>query len=201
MKGPMMIAATTTDHDTDEDSEAGSRVTRSIIDHFVRRPSLEDRALEALSVMANNDLIMLGHDMEKPMLIDTACIFANKGQGRFLISGSSAVFHFEEGRLARRSSPQTASVIGMGSQYRPALDPPFELRNVDTAFLAASGGLVEAVSEEQIRQALNDSKTPEEWMNRLIELAGDREFCAITVFLPPKKASFLSRLRGRSNRA
>jgi len=43
------------DHITDEDTEIGSRVTRSIIDNFLRRPSLEDYALTAIATMASND--------------------------------------------------------------------------------------------------------------------------------------------------
>ena len=52
MKGPRMIIATTTERGTDEDTENGSRVTRSIIDNFMRRPSLEDRAVTTIYTFA-----------------------------------------------------------------------------------------------------------------------------------------------------
>ena len=49
-----MIIATTTEYDTDEDTEVASRVTRSIFDNYMRRPSVEDRAIHTIAVMANN---------------------------------------------------------------------------------------------------------------------------------------------------
>lgn len=196
MRGQRMIIATTTDRGTDEDSESASRVTRSIADNYLRRPSVEDRAIHALSTMANNDLSMMGLNGDEPPLCDAAFVFVNRKQARFLVSGGAAAYHFAGGKLAHRSLPGEASIIGMGPRYTPRLEPGFELKKEENAFLTASPSFVRAVSDEAVGEALRASSTPEEWMDRLQELAGhDVQFCAITAFLPLGKPKFLGILR------
>ena len=183
-----MIIATTTDHDTDEDTEAASRVTRSVIDNFMRRPSIEDQAMRVILTMANNDLNMMKTGAEESILCDAAFIFMNRNRVRFLISGRSFALHFENGKLVHRSDAREASVIGYGPRFEPRLEEAFELHQEKNAFLAASGALHESLSDEEIEAALNRSETPEEWMEQLKTMAGDdRQFCAVTSFLPVAK--------------
>ena len=194
-----MIIATTTDRGTDEDSETAGRITRSMVDNFMRRPSTEDRAVHALSTMANNDLCMMSLNDERPPLCDAAFIFIDRNKARFFISGSSAAYHFENGKLAHRSDPADADIIGSGPRFRPRMEPAFELNQVENAFLAASASLAHAVTDEALEESLRASASPEEWMERLKELAGpDMQFCAITAFPPIIKHSRLKGLFTRS---
>jgi len=194
-----MIIATTTDRGTDEDSETAGRITRSMVDNFMRRPSTEDRAVHALSTMANNDLCMMSLNDERPPLCDAAFIFIDRNKARFFISGSSAAYHFENGKLAHRSDPADADIIGSGPHFRPRMEPAFELNQVENAFLTASASLAHAVTDEALEESLRASASPEEWMERLKELAGpDMQFCAITAFPPIIKHSRLKGLFTRS---
>ena len=197
MKGPRMIIATTTERGTDEDTENGSRVTRSIIDNFMRRPSLEDRAVTAIATMASNDVAMLCSSDEAPIQFDAALILMDRNRARFLISGNSAAYHIENGRLAHFSDRAESTVIGSGPHYRPRLEPVFELRNEKNAFLAASGALAQLLTAEVLESTLNASSGPEDWMHRLEAVAGDRQFCAVTVFLPQSRPSFFRNLFNR----
>lgn len=197
MKGPRMIIATTTEHGTDEDTEIGSRVTRSIADNFLRRPSLEDHALTTIATMANNDLIMLDSGQDSPILFDAAFVLIDKDHVRFLIAGGSSAFYFEDGELKKRSERQDNALFGLGPRYKPVLEPGFRIQGEKIAFLTASEGLTQAVSDKQITEALLESESPEDWMNRLIRLAGDKEFCAITAFLPPMKSFAIKNLMNR----
>ena len=198
-KGPRMIIATTTDHGTDEDSETAGRVARSMADNFLRRPSVDDKPVMTLAVMANNDLSMMGLNDEMPPLCDAAFIFVDRNRARFLIAGGAAAWHFEEGKLAHRSDPEETDAIGSGPRFRPRIEPDFELKQGENAFLAASPSLAHTLSDEQIEEALRASTTPEEWMEKLKELAGpDVQFCAITTFPPMIKHSRLKGLFTRS---
>lgn len=205
MRGPRMIIATTTDRGTDEDSESAGRVTRSITDNYMHRPSVENRAMHALSTMANNDLAMMGLNggdrHEEPVMCDAAFVFINRKQARFLVAGASCAYHFEKGELAHRSLPGETSPIGIGPRFEPRMEPVFELNKEENAFLVASPSLARAVTDEQVTEALRASKTPEEWMEGLKRLAGDdTQFCAITCFLPlgkPPLKGLLSRMRTR----
>lgn len=192
-----MIIATTTEYGTDEDTETCGRLTRSIMDSYMRRPSVEDHAVRKIVVMAGNDASMIQAGSHKPPMYDAALILINRNFCRFLISGSAASYHFEEGTLAHRSDPAEASVIGSGPRYEPRLEPAFQLRPAKNAFLTASRSFAQRVSDQDIEQALQQSQSPEEWMERLKALAGpDTHFCAVAAFLPMAKPSFLDGLGG-----
>lgn len=187
MKGQRMIIATTTEYGTDEDTEMGSRVTRSVFDNYMRRPSLKDQAIHTIASMANNDQLMMGSGEDGPLLYDAAFIFMDRGQARFLISGRAAAYCFEDGHLTHRSDPAEASIIGNGAAYVPRLEEAFELKKGKLAFLAASRSLA-AVPDGEIERALLAADSPETWMDGLRALVGaDRQFCAVTVFPPPSK--------------
>lgn len=194
-----MIIATTTEQGTEEDTETTSRVTRSMFDNFMRRPSIEDQAIRTIASMANNDLSMMNPENDDAVLCDAAFVFLDRNKARFLISGKSAAWHFEDGKLKNRSSRDAAPQIGSGRYYEPHLEPVFELKQGKNAILAASQTLAEQVSDEEIEKALNESASPEEWMERLVNLVGeDKQFCAITAFLPSEKPSLLKSLFHRS---
>lgn len=195
-----MIIATTTDYGCDEDSESCGRVTRTLIDNFMRRPSVEDRAINALATIANNDLSMLSTSAEHQPMCDAAFVMVDRRRVRFLISGTSVAYHFEGGLLAHRSLPGEADVLGSGPRYAPRLEEPFDLRQVDNAFLTASPAFARCVTDEQVGSALRESKTPEEWMERLRALAGDVQFCAVAAFPPKNTHSLLQVLKGGMHR-
>ena len=186
-----MIIATITEYGTDADSELAGRVLRSAADSFMRRPSVEDKAIRMISIMANNDLNMMC-GMDDGARCDGALVFLEGNRARFLMSGSAAAYHFEEGQLAHRSKAQEVSCIGSGVRYEPYMEPVFELKPGRNAFLTASRGLAEAVGDREIEQALKASETPEQWMNCIRELAGpEREFCAVAAFLPDRRPPLL----------
>ena len=191
-----MIIATTTDYGCDEDSDSCGRVTRTLIDNFMRRPSVEDRAITALTTIANNDLAMLSTAGDHQPMCDAAFCLVDRNRCRFFISGSSAAYHFEGGTLAHRSLPGEADVLGSGPRFSPRLEESFELHTGENAFLCASPALPKAVTDDQVGEALRESKTPEEWMDRLKELAAGIQFCAVTAFLPNAKHSVLKTLMG-----
>lgn len=195
MKGQRMIIATTTEYGTDEDTELCGRLTRSFIDSYMRRPSVEDRAVRTISAMAGNDVAMIRAEDHRPVLFDSAFVMLNRNVCRFLVSGRSAAYHFEEGKLAHRSDPMEAPAIGSGPRFEPRLEPAFQLNPVQNAFLTASRSLSDRVSDSEIEEALRQSQSPEEWMERLRSLAGpEKEFCAVTAFLPVAKPSILGSL-------
>lgn len=193
-----MTIATTTEYGTDEDTEIGSRVTRSIIDNYMRRPSLKDMAITTIASMASNDLSMMRAGEDRSAPVDAAFVFIDRNHARFLISGRSAAYHFEDGKLLHRSDPKEASVMGQSPRYQPRLEEGFELKPVKNAFLAASPALAAAISDEALEASLEGMESPEVWMEKLKALVGpDKQFCAIAAFLPLSRPSLLSMVFGR----
>ena len=150
-RGPRMIIATTTEQGTEEDTETTSRVTRSMFDNFMRRPSIEDQAIRTIASMANNDLSMMNPENDDAVLCDAAFVFLDRNKARFLISGKSAAWHFEDGKLKNRSSRDAAPQIGSGRYYEPHLEPVFELKQGKNAILAASQTLEARWSEAELK--------------------------------------------------
>ncbi|MBQ6324644.1 MAG: hypothetical protein IJI26_01085 [Clostridia bacterium] len=193
-----MTIATTTEYGVDEDSEYSSRVTRSVIDNYMKRPSLADRAIGTIATMANNDLMMMQGGTEAAQMFDAAFAFIDQGRVRFFISGGSAAYHFEDGKLLHRSDPSEASLIGSGVRYTPRLEPAFEMGKGKTVILTASRCLAATVSDEALEESLKGAETPEDWMERLKALVGqDKQFCAIAAFLPTEKPSMLKAMLRR----
>lgn len=193
-----MILAVTTEAGSQEDAREAGCLTQFVLDSFGMRPSVEERAVRRLAYMACNNLAMLQTGSERPVRLDAAFVFVRHGQARFLISGESAAYHFEAGVLAHRSQPDTADRFGAGPSFQTRMEPVFSLRHSDNALLAASPSLAHTLTEEQIQQALQGAKTPEEWLERLKEQMGpDRPFNAAAAFVPGAGPSFLKSLLGR----
>lgn len=190
-----MTLAAATEQMTEADTEISSRVTRSVFDNFMRRPSIEDQAIQTIAAMANNDLAMMRNADEDPVLCDAAFVFIDRKQARFLISGRSSAWHFGDGKLLHRSLTGSAMTIGTGPRYTARLEPVFELCPEKNAFLAGSPTLAASVNDSELEELLKVSASPKEWMDRLVEKVGpDKEFCAIAAFLPDEKPSLLKKI-------
>lgn len=180
-----MICVTATESGTDEDCEAGGRITKTLIDHYMRRPSLEDRVLTILAKECSKSLYVPGNT-DPFGCCDMAALLLLEGEARWLISGTSRVWYFFERKLAGGSGDRAYPLLGQRMAYDPVLDPPVRLREGDNAFLLASRKLAETVSVSAMEEALAASADAAEWMEKLIALAGtETQFCATTVFLKP----------------
>ena len=194
MKDRRMIIATITEYGSDEDTEIGSRVLRSMADSYMRRPAVADEPMRMISVMANNDLALM-RDTGERIECDAAVAFLYGSKARFFLSGAAAAYHFEQGRLAHRTRREEGSVIGRAIRFEPTLEEAFTLKPGKNAILTASPGLGRSVSDRALEEALNESETPEEWMHHIEGLlAPDTRFCAVAAFLPDEKPSLLRKL-------
>ena len=184
-RGPQMICVTATENGTDEDCEAGGRIAKTLIDHYMRRPSLEDRVMGILARECNKSLYVPG-STDPFGCCDMAALLMLEGEVRWLVSGTSRVYYFFDRKLAGGSGDGPYPLLGQRMAYDPILDPPVRLREGDNAFLLASRKLTETVSVSEIEEMLADSSDAADWMEKLIRRAGtDIQFCATTVFVKP----------------
>lgn len=194
-RGPQMICVTATESGTDEDCEAAGRITKTLIDHYMRRPSLEDRVMSILAKECNKSLYVPGN-MDSFGCCDMAALLLLEGEARWLVSGTSRVWYFFDGKLVGGSGDSAYPLLGQRMAYDPMLDPPLRLREGNNVFLLASRKLAETVSVPELEETLAESSNAVDWMERLISRAGaDTQFCATTVFIKPKgPQSFFQRL-------
>lgn len=184
-RGPQMICVTATESGTDEDCEAGGRIAKTLIDHYMRRPSVEDRVMGILAKECNKSLYVPG-SADPFGCCDMAALLMLEEEVRWLVSGTSRVYHFFDRKLAGGSGDSPYPLLGQRMAYDPILDPPIRLREGDNAFLLASRKLAETVSVSEMERTLADSSDAADWMEKLIQRAGeDTQFCAATVFVKP----------------
>ena len=167
-RGQKTIIAVATEHLTDEDIEATSKVTRIIADSFIRRPSMEERAIRQICGFANDGLSMHQADPSGHVLCDAGILLLLRQQARWIVTGKSRVFHFENGKLARQSDPEDLPPFGSGPALGLSVSPSFTVTAEENAFLVCSGALADSVSAEQMEEDLNASRSPSEWMDKLI---------------------------------
>lgn len=188
-RGAAMICVTATESGTDEDCEAAGRVAKVLIDHYARRPSLEDEAIRYISRQCNNSLFTPG-DTQCFCRCDMASLLLLDGRVRCFISGNSRIYHFVNQKLEYMTKDSPYPLLGEKFVYTPELDPPFELREGDNAFLISSNKLSEVVAVDKMEELLSESSNAEDWLEKLVECAGqDTQFCATAVFVEPMKMS------------
>lgn len=191
-----MICVTATESGTDEDCEAGGRITKTLIDHYMRRPSLDDRVMDILAKECNKSLYVPG-STDSLSCCDMAALLMLEGEARWLVSGTSRIYYFFNRKLAGGSGDSPYPLLGQRMAYDPILDPPIRLQEGDNAFLLASRKLTETVSVPEMEEMLAESSDAADWMERLTSRAGkDIQFCATTVFVKPRGSqSFLQKVR------
>lgn len=182
-----MISAVITERGSDEDCEAGAKAARIAIESFLKRPSMADRAVMAISRLINDGLYIM-RSPKNLVMCDGAVLFMLKDTARWFISGTSRIYHFVDGKLAHRSAEEPAPVLGARPDYKARLEAPVLLQDGRNAFLLCSGNLWEKVAVKDMERALAESADPDGWMRALVDLAGaETQFCACAIFLPNKR--------------
>ncbi|MCR4791202.1 MAG: hypothetical protein K5871_00470 [Lachnospiraceae bacterium] len=187
----MTVIATVTAYGTGSDSDGAVLVADKIIDSQMMRPSLADIALDTISKMANNELLMIHPERREDNSVDAAVVMIRKNKARFFISGVSAAYHFSGGKLLHRSESGEAPAIGKTPRFDPRLEKAFDLGRGENIFLTADRALSESISDDKLEQMAASLAGPEEFMDALIkEMGPERSFSAGIAFLPPRKHLF-----------
>ena len=192
LRGPKMIVATITDHQTDEDSETACGVAEQFIGFFLKRPSLEDRAMQGITEAVNQQLYAQQQENRyEYMACGFSVLFVLRNKARWITGGGSMVYHFADGQLMGYSQCMDAPALGLKDKYAVELEDTFELQSGQNAFLLCSAELAKQVSPEMLQSALADSASAEEWLQTIVEQVGQkRQYCANAVILPPRKRLF-----------
>ncbi len=194
MKGPMMICVSATQKGTNEDSSSAGVLADIVTQLYVKRPSIEDKAISFITDAANKGLYMI-HDKDKPFCCDAVMLFMMKDRFRYVISGDSHIYCFVDGVLNNVSDNRDYPLIGSRLDYKAYISEPFEAKQGENAFLLCSDKLTSLVSTETMEKTLADSISAEDWLYKLVDAAGsEAHFCAAAIILKPKQGRILSGL-------
>ena len=170
----------------------GGKVTRVVLENYMRRPSLKDDALMKLTEFAHN-AICIEQTPNFHVSSSLAVLMTQGDHFRWLCAGDVHIFHFVNGQLMN-SNKGLSPELG-GSESKDC--PPESLAETafgqgENSFLLCSGSLLRYLKIGEIENALSLSDTAEDWLQSLKDLYEDRcegeSLSIMTVFVPsPKK--------------
>ena len=163
--------------------EIDARVAAVFAESFVGKPSMKPIAFQTISGFANNIVL----SRRKPAIdftYDAAGLFLFKNEGAWVISGKASACLFVDGKPVRRSAEKTYPSIGSSPAYKAQAEGPFEMTHGETALLFSCGAPWSEEDTQTIGRLLCESKSPEDWMERILAKYPDRCTSAMTVFLP-----------------
>lgn len=172
------------------DKDIIERLMRTYVESYLRRPSVSDTAMTALSSFGNN-IAFARQTPGKPFMIDSAVLYISKSKARWTISGTTRVLYFADGKLAAESDQKEYPRIGVEPVYMPELSEPVTLSKATNAFLLCSKELTDKLSISELEDTLSVSQSSEEWMNAIeARCGGFTQYNAVCLLLPPKKRRF-----------
>ena len=197
-KGQNAIGVLAIGHNEPKGQEGvGAKVTRVMLENYVRRPSLREEALQKLTEFAH-DAICVQQAPNYQVECDIAALMIQGNQFRWICTGDVRIYHFVNGQVME-TNEGTKPPLGSGKeQIMPEVLPPTEFRKGENSFLICSGSLARVVKEHEIENALSVANSAEDWMRALKDLyedrCGDEPVALMAVFMPerrkrmPKKA-------------
>lgn len=160
---------------------------------FLRRPSLCDEAVNTIAGFINEGLYAL-QDPGKPFFCNLAIIYGFRGKARWMVSGESVIYHFQDSRLIRQSAVCREPLLGKYVCWKETLEPEFDVSHSTNAFLLYSG-TQQPIFPNQVT-GVNDilpSIDGDVWMENVLSVFQGKA-CSVAAFvLPTRKRKLLWR--------
>jgi len=190
----------------------GGKVTKILVENYLRRPSLKEEALKKLTEFAH-DAVCVQQAPNYPVECALGALMIQDNRFRWICTGDVRIFHFVNGQVmetntgtsprlgagpqpvgssaSAASQPASASSPTTQGRALPEVLPSTEFRKGENSFLLCSGSFAHAVSEREIESALSAAETAEDWLRSLKNLYEDRSseepFALMTIFMPEKR--------------
>ena len=168
----------------------GGKVTRVVLENYLRRPSLKEEALKKLTEFAHDATCVQqapGYQAECAM----GLLLTQGNQFRWVVTGDVRIFHFVNGQIME-TNRGTSPRLGSGkTREMPEVLAETGFRQGENSFLLCSGSFTRYVSDQEIENALSLSDNAEEWLRTLREMyesrCEDEPYALMTVFMPEKR--------------
>lgn len=173
-----------------DQESVGGKVTKVVLENYMRRPSLKEEALKKLTEFAH-DAICVQQAPNYPVECAMGVLMIQDNRFRWITTGDVRIYHFVNGQIMEENEG-TAQRLGSGhEQTMPEVLPATEFRKGENSFLVCSGSFARVVREEEIENALSAADSAEDWLRALKDLYEDRcadePFALMTIFMPEKR--------------
>lgn len=167
-----------------------TKVTRVVVEHYMRRPSLKEEALQKITEFAHDAICVQqspGYQAECAMCV----LMTQSEEFRWVCSGDVRVFHFVNGQIMEENEGNSPRLGSGKTKDMPEVLPSTEFKKGENSFLVCSASFTRYVREDEIENALSLSENPDEWLRTLRNLYEDRcqgePYALMTVFMPQKR--------------
>lgn len=181
-----------------------SKVTRILIESFMKRPSLGTEAMDAIFKLSNNG-VLVTQSPQYPSFASASGVFVLKNKFVFATAGDNVIFHFVDGMIKTVFSGGEDSVsLGNTRFASPKVSEQMTFSRGTNTFLICSRKFAESFSEQTLEEALaRATRTTQNGKAQVTEVDCDRwlkelwdmiknlddreEYSAVAASFPEKK--------------
>ena len=168
----------------------GGAVTKLLLEHYMRRPSLKEEALKKLTEFAH-DAIAVKQSPGYPVECAIAALFTQGDKFRWLGMGDVRMYHFVNGQIMEASKGDKPAMGAGREKTVPDVIEETSFGRGDNSFLLCSGSLARTLRESELENTLATADSAEDWLKSLKELYEDRNsedpVSIMTLFVPERK--------------
>ena len=187
------------ENDPKGDRPTADKVTKILVENYLRRPSIKTEGLQQLVAFANDGVLTVQSPQAR-VACSLAAIFIQKDAFRIVACGNARVYHFVNKQLVSVFPDRPSPRLGEDMRVTPQLSDIQSFSKGENAFLICTAPFASAVSIDQMEEALTVAGAGDSnrWLGALEEIyedAGPADgLCtAAAMILPEKK----KRLGGR----
>lgn len=148
---------------------------------FIRRPSVCDEAVDAISTFMNEGIYIF-QEKEKQFLCSAAILFVFRGEARWIVSGNVGICHFRDGMPVKKAEGCHTPLFGARIRYEQTAEPAFDISRGENAFF-----LYSCAQREDLDAAMERAADWRGEKAMIAEVAG-RHCSAAAIVLPNKKS-------------
>ena len=168
----------------------GGKVTRVMIENYMRRPSLKEEALKKMTEFAH-DAVCIQQSPAYQVECDLGILLLHGDSFRWMCAGDVRVFHFVNGQIVHASGTASVPLGRGGEKTLPDLLQETRFEKGENSFLLCSGSLLAYLKEAELENLLAMSENAEEWLRAIRDLYEDRcqgePYALMTLFMPEKR--------------
>lgn len=152
---------------------------------FLRRPSLKDVAMDTISTFVNEGIYIL-QEPRKEFLCSGVILYMFRRKVRMVVSGMSAVYHFQDGKFVERFLPETEQLFGQRMAWKQKARAEIDLSKGNHTFLLYSGQEIPDIEITKIESMLQDSMDETVFQEGILsDFEGSK--CAVCLLAFPKR--------------
>ena len=196
-KGKNCICVLADGRNESRDSEPiGSKVTRIIVENYIRKPSLRDEALDKISEFANSG-VLIKQTPTYHVECSIGMLMVQKDKFRWLRCGDVNLYHFVDGQLVLSTVDGNSTPLGTVGDLRMDTIDATELGKGENSFLICSTSFAEHIRTTEMENALSAADSADQWLRMLKDLYEDRAngeaYSIMTIFVPSKRRRLMKK--------